>query len=171
MPQLLSMLEKDGTANRFGVFCLWTHEARTPKPLLIRNYIHAKAAFADDKWLTIGVANLDGVSLDSGDLYLQGPKWPESEFSRRSTEVNACMFNAVDTPPTPASTVPADFRKALWAEHLGDDNDFDNRPAEGWLSLWNIKAQEKLFSLNANPPTVVKSRIMKWNKETDRESS
>lgn len=167
VPQLLDLLDKDGTAKRFGVFCLWTHEARTPKQLLIRNYIHAKAAFADDKWATIGVANLDGVSLDSGDLYMRAPRWPESEFSRRSTEINACLFNAVDSPPTPASTVPRDFRKALWAEHLGDDNDFDNRPAEGWLSLWNIKAEEKLFSLNASPPKVVKSRILKWNKETD----
>jgi hypothetical protein len=166
VPQFLSNLEQDGTANRFGAFCLWTHEPRTPKQLLVRNYIHAKVAFADDKWLTIGVANLDGVSLDSGDLYFRGPRWPESEFERRSTEINACMFNAVDTPPTPASTVPANFRKALWAEHLGDDNDFDNRPAEGWLSLWNLKAQAKLFGLNANPPQVVKSRIMKWNKAT-----
>jgi phosphatidylserine/phosphatidylglycerophosphate/cardiolipin synthase-like enzyme len=135
--------------------------------LIIRNYIHAKVAFADDKWLTIGSANLDGVSLDASDSYFTAPRWPESEFRRRATEVNALIFNAVDSPPTPGSTLPADFRKALWAEHLGSDTDVVNRPAGGWLSLWELNATNKLLGLNANPPQVLKSKILKWNTETE----
>ena len=166
VPRLLSELQKDGTLNRFGVFCLWTHEPRTPKQLLIRNYIHAKVAFADDKWLTIGSANLDGVSLDMSDSYYFEPRSPNQEFSRRATEVNAIIFNGVDTPPTPTSTLPAEFRKALWAEHLGADADVTNRPAQGWLSLWEQKATNKLLGLNASSPQVIKSKILKWNPAT-----
>jgi phosphatidylserine/phosphatidylglycerophosphate/cardiolipin synthase-like enzyme len=164
--QLFGALDHDGTLNRFDVFCLWTHEPRTPKQLLIRNYIHAKVAFADDKWLTIGSANLDGVSLDSSDSYVTAPRWPDSEFGRCATEVNALIFNGVDSPPTPSSTVPADVRQAIWAEHLGADADVINRPQGGWLSLWRDKATDKLLGLNANPPQVLKSKILKWNNET-----
>ncbi len=56
---------------RFKVFTLWTTQfstepERVKKPFEIMNiYVHSKVAIIDDKWATIGTANLDGSGLNA----------------------------------------------------------------------------------------------------------
>jgi phosphatidylserine/phosphatidylglycerophosphate/cardiolipin synthase-like enzyme len=163
IPQFLDLLADEGNDKRLGIFCLWTHEAATPKSRIIRNYIHAKVALADDAWATVGTANLDGVSLVQSEHFVRSPRKPEADFMRRATEVNALIFNNIDGQPN--STVPIDLRKRLWAEHLGSDADVTTRPGGGWLALWRQKAEEKLQSLRNNAAPVA-SKILPWNVKT-----
>lgn len=57
--------------NRFRVFTLWstqfsTEPDRAKKPFEIMNIdVHSKVAIIDDKWATIGTANLDGSGLNA----------------------------------------------------------------------------------------------------------
>lgn len=57
--------------NRFRVFTLWTTQVsmepdRAKKPFEIMNIaVHSKVAIIDDKWATIGTANLDGSGLNA----------------------------------------------------------------------------------------------------------
>ena len=50
-----------------GAITAWGHDDSVTPHRLIRNYIHSKVAIADDAWATIGAANLDGVSLMTGE--------------------------------------------------------------------------------------------------------
>jgi phosphatidylserine/phosphatidylglycerophosphate/cardiolipin synthase-like enzyme len=165
--QLKAALTADSTANRLGVFCLWHHESAT-LPRIIRGYVHSKVGIVDDKWATIGSANLDGASLHTGEASL--PLVPEDEH-QRAIEVNAVFLNGVAGQP--ASSVPSDLRRNLWAEHLGlsqSDPSLATRPAAGWLSLWNAAAQRKLNGLKTNPSVVAVERILPWLPETDQEN-
>ncbi len=164
--RLKAALVADNTLNRLGVFCLWQHETAT-LPRIIRSYVHSKVGIVDDKWATIGSANLDGASLHTGEASL--PLLPEHEH-QRATEVNAVFLNGVAGQP--ASPVPSDLRRNLWAEHLGlsqTDPSLATRPAAGWLSLWNAAAQRKLNGLKTNPSVVAAERILPWLPETDQE--
>ena len=50
--------------NRLGVYSLWRSDAGQ-NPFEIKNiYVHSKLAIIDDKWVTVGSANLDGASLN-----------------------------------------------------------------------------------------------------------
>lgn len=57
--------------NRFRVFTLWTTQISTEperaiKPFEIMNItVHSKVAIIDDKWATVGTANLDGSGLNA----------------------------------------------------------------------------------------------------------
>ncbi len=57
--------------DRFRVFTLWstqfsTEPARAKKPFEIMNIdVHSKVAIIDDKWATLGTANLDGSGLNA----------------------------------------------------------------------------------------------------------
>jgi PLD-like domain len=59
---------------RFKVFTLWatqfsTDPERAKKPFEIMNiYVHSKVAIVDDKWATIGTANLDGSGLNAVEI-------------------------------------------------------------------------------------------------------
>lgn len=165
--QLKAGLTTDNTLSRLGVFCLWHHQSAT-LPRIIRGYVHSKVGIVDDKWATIGSANLDGASLHTGEGSL--PLLPESEHER-SVEVNAVFFNGVAGQP--ASSVPPDLRRNLWAEHLGlspSDPSLATRPAAGWLSLWNAAAQRKLNGLKTSPSVVAVERILPWLPESDQEN-
>ena len=58
--------------------------------------MHSKVAIIDDIWATVGSANLDVFSLSRDD----------------NSEVNAVLFDD-------AKVQISDFRRRLWAEHLG----------------------------------------------------
>lgn len=57
--------------DRFKVFSLWstqisTDPARSKKPFEIMNiYVHSKVAIIDDRWATLGTANLDGSGMNA----------------------------------------------------------------------------------------------------------
>jgi phosphatidylserine/phosphatidylglycerophosphate/cardiolipin synthase-like enzyme len=174
-----SRFKKLKDAGRFGVFMLWSHESDSNGTRIIRNYVHSKAAVIDDTWATVGSANLDGVSLSRVQArYLDTrlATWKEAyvkdlipENNRRAVEMNAIIYNGVAG--LPVSTVPDDFRRQLWAEHLGYDDpnspDLKQAPPGGWLQLWNTKAKQKLDGLTQSPTTPVKARVLQWVPEPD----
>ncbi len=50
--------------NRFAVFTMWSNDASQPTYEITPIYVHSKLALIDDKWATVGTANLDGASLN-----------------------------------------------------------------------------------------------------------
>lgn len=160
--QLLSQLVSISAINRIGLFTLWTHET-TPSHRIIRNYVHSKVGIVDNKWATIGSANLDGVSLILSQ-HIIPPITQRDELEERGIEANLVLYNDVDG--LPVSAVPDELRRKLWAEHLGftDINDslLTTRPSGGWLSLWKDFAKLKLDSLKLAPLTWSPIRILEW---------
>jgi phosphatidylserine/phosphatidylglycerophosphate/cardiolipin synthase-like enzyme len=167
--RFLTQVSADGATARVGVFCLWSHEqAGTPRQdRIIRNYVHSKTAVVDDKWATIGSANIEGTGLNRA----QHIAWlPESYTAvTRGGEVNLVVYDGLDG--LPSSAFPADLRRDLWAEHLGysspTDPELVNRPTVpgGWLTLWTQRAGAKLAGLKASPPSVHPARILRWQPE------
>ncbi len=169
-------------AHRAAVFTLWGHEAgsgpigRAGRTTLLRTHVHSKVAIVDDDWLTVGSANLDGVSLLAGEHALRSPF--VSRIGRlvgafgggdpnlaRATEVNVTVAALPGEPP------PAEIdrlRRELWAEHLGygvtdeaaEAPALRTAPAGGWLSLWRERADQKLDGLRADEPRVTEARIL-----------
>lgn len=144
-----------GAEKRFGVFTRWSHDVAGVRPRLLPIYIHAKAAFVDDSWATIGSANLDGLSLDSSLLSDVLHKLFGAQ-EQRAIEVNGVMFNGVaGQAPSP---IVERLRRRLWAEHLGyfrpdgslDLEHADLSPGAG-LDLWQARAAAKLARLKADP--------------------
>jgi phosphatidylserine/phosphatidylglycerophosphate/cardiolipin synthase-like enzyme len=154
---------KPAERERIGFFSLWTHEIRDGVSRIIRNYVHSKVSVVDDKWATVGSANLDGASLNKSQYILPDPVPSRRAFdqTKRAIEINAMVYN-VDGAPT--SDFPDTMRRRLWSEHLGYGNpnhpDLLNRPADGWLGLWRRTAAEKAATLNTNPPTVHPARVL-----------
>lgn len=168
LADLTRALRGDGTVDRFGVFTAWGHDESVTPHRLIRHYIHSKVGIADDVWATIGSANLDGVSLMTGEHLAPMVSVPGMEH-RRATELNAVIYSGVAG--MPESAVPGDLRKALWAEHLGypapTDPALATRPAGGWLRLWRDRANEKKLGLAATPTMRHSARVLEWTGETD----
>src|SRR5687767_6857695 len=176
---ILKMMEtlnkKGGPAaqDRLGVFTLWSHDISTIPQRIIRTYTHEKVGIVDDKWKTIGSANLDGVSLHMSQHILP-PISKKDRVEERAIEVNAVIFDGVDG--LPPSTIPNEFRRSLWAEHLGYNipNDTDlrippsgNPPNGGWIRLWKDRAEAKLADLKSSQPSGHPARILKWSPEED----
>jgi phosphatidylserine/phosphatidylglycerophosphate/cardiolipin synthase-like enzyme len=159
----LNKHEDDVTAaKRLGVFTLWSHDKSSTPQRILRTYTHAKTAVVDDKWATIGSANLDGVSLDLSQHVIP-PITQRDRREERAVEVNAVIFNNVHG--LSKSSVPGDLRRTLWAEHLGldaGDPILGSRPGDGWLPLWRSRAEAKRAGLIAIPPTWEKARVLEW---------
>jgi PLD-like domain len=167
-------------ADRAGIFTVWNHEpaaARDRYGAILRTHVHSKLAIIDDAWLSLGSANLDGVSLLTGE---HARRWPiRARLGRlvgafgsdpsleRASEVNITCAAAPgkDSPPDIAA-----LRRDLWAEHLGyggatdapNASSLPARPEAGWLSLWRERALEKLDGLRAAPPHVTSPRILPY---------
>lgn len=170
LTQLIANLTEDGTIGRFGAFTLWTHDDTVTPNRIISTYVHTKAAVADDNWATAGSANLDGVSLMTGE-HLAPIVWVPGMENRRATEVCATIVDGLDG--AGASTVPGDLRRALWAEHLGlsgpQDPQLTTPPSGGWLSLWQASAAAKLNSLTGATPVSNPCRALPWQAPEDSE--
>jgi phosphatidylserine/phosphatidylglycerophosphate/cardiolipin synthase-like enzyme len=157
--------EVAGQRPRFGVFTRWTHEVGTPRPRILPIYVHAKDCVVDDTWATIGSANLDGLSLDSSLLSDVLHKLFGAQ-EQRAIEVNGVFLNGVDGQPQ--TDLPALLRRKLFAEHLNypseDANDLLSAPSDGWLGLWQRRANEKRQRL-VNSPAVTEedlARVLPW---------
>lgn len=155
---------------RCKVFTLWTHEvplvAGDP-PRVGRSYVHSKLAIIDDAWATIGSANLDGVSL-----LLSEHADKVGLRDVRATEANLVVYGAAaDGSQT---TLPGDLRKLLWAEHLGfrtaggapdpteQQLQSTQAPPNGWIKLWEDRANAKAAGLRVSPGTPQSARILPW---------
>jgi phosphatidylserine/phosphatidylglycerophosphate/cardiolipin synthase-like enzyme len=149
---------------RFGVFTRWTHETGGARPRIVPNYVHSKLGVVDDRWATVGSANLDGSSLDYTQMFhgLFGDV--------RNSEVNLVVL---PEPAAPATPVVQALRRRLWAEHLGfataqgepdpDDAALAAPPADGgWLALWNQRAQQKAGLLRTNPAAAGPGHVLPW---------
>jgi hypothetical protein len=99
----------------------------------------------DDKWATVGTANLDGISLE------QALEFGPIGRNHRSVEINAVLLDGVAGQLATGNVLA--LRNALWAEHLGRDIPLAVPPG-GWLTLWQSVANANVASLNANPPTL-----------------
>jgi hypothetical protein len=50
--------------NRLGVFTIWSTDSSSAPMQISHIYMHSKLAIIDDKWATVGTANVDGASLN-----------------------------------------------------------------------------------------------------------
>lgn len=133
-------------SNRLGVFTRWSYDHTKTPPWVAPVYLHTKAAVVDDRWATIGSANLDGLSLDHSLVFS-----PLVFGETTATEVNVLMFNGG---PHPASPLVDLVRRRLWAEHLGllgpggtpnaNDSDLTKPITTDWLARWRQQAQAAL---------------------------
>ena len=111
--QLGVLAEADGGDDRFLACTLWQPGADA-RPV----YVHAKIGIVDDRWLTLGSANLNEHSFFN------------------DTEVNVVTHD-----PEIARAV----RLRLWAEHLGcDPAELEGDPARIVDERWRPLAQEQL---------------------------
>jgi phosphatidylserine/phosphatidylglycerophosphate/cardiolipin synthase-like enzyme len=112
--QLGVLVEADGNGDRFLACTLFSHDAHRSE----RIYVHAKVGIVDDRWLTVGSANLNSHSLFN------------------DTELNVVTCD---------ERLARDTRQQLWAEHLEVPVDeIQGSPTEVIDKLWRPIAQEGL---------------------------
>jgi phosphatidylserine/phosphatidylglycerophosphate/cardiolipin synthase-like enzyme len=153
-------------AQRFGVFSTWTHEVSATDPTdmgILDNYLHTKTAIVDNRWATVGSANLDGASLDYVQ-YLRGIL----SSDLRNTETNIVVFDESSTQSSAADAL----RRRLWAEHLGyvnakgepvvTDPELADAENKDWLALWRTRATQKRDALKQNLANVMPCRVLEW---------
>jgi phosphatidylserine/phosphatidylglycerophosphate/cardiolipin synthase-like enzyme len=111
--QLGILLAADAGADRF-LACTLYQRGEGGGPV----YVHAKLGIVDDRWLTIGSANLNEHSLFN------------------DTEMNVVTHDA---------TLARATRLALWSEHLGRPaSELEGDPAEIVDRIWCPLAHEQL---------------------------
>jgi phosphatidylserine/phosphatidylglycerophosphate/cardiolipin synthase-like enzyme len=111
--QLGVLLEADDDRGRLVPCTIYAHDGARSKPV----YIHAKVGIVDDRWLTVGSANLNEHSLFN------------------DSEVNV----VTDDPGLARGT-----RRRLWAEHLERrEDELPENPLETIERLWKPISQEQ----------------------------
>ena len=133
---------------RVGLFSLWTSAdaASPPQRDVNQVFVHSKVLVIDDKWMTVGSANLDGVSLHSyGDDF-------ESVLGQRvfrhvrNFDVNV----VIDAGDDALAGAARELRATLWAEHLGQPAvELLERPDGGWIAHWRARAARNVAALAA----------------------
>jgi phosphatidylserine/phosphatidylglycerophosphate/cardiolipin synthase-like enzyme len=119
--QLGSLIEADHYKRLFAS-TVYSHTGSQSRPV----YVHAKLAIIDDRWLTVGSANLNDHSLFN------------------DTEVNLAVYD-----PEIARTT----RERLWAEHLELPlADVSGDPTALIEDLWKPRADEQQRRLAAGEP-------------------
>ena len=112
--QLGCLVEADHGAARLLAVTIHSHNSSSTDAL----YVHAKVAIVDDRWLTVGSANLNEHSLFN------------------DTEINIATCDPVLARHT---------RLALWAEHLDRAvEEIDHDPTTVIDGLWRPIAEEQL---------------------------
>jgi phosphatidylserine/phosphatidylglycerophosphate/cardiolipin synthase-like enzyme len=120
--QVAALVEADGGAKRFLAA---TISARTGTTV-DRIYVHAKVGIVDDRWLTVGSANLNAHSL------------------LHDTEMNVVTHD---------EELARSTRLRLWSEHLErDEDDVSGSPADVVDTLWWPTATEQLHRIERGEP-------------------
>jgi phosphatidylserine/phosphatidylglycerophosphate/cardiolipin synthase-like enzyme len=120
--QLAVLVEADDDAHRFLATTITARTGSTTD----RIYVHAKIGIVDDRWLTVGSANLNAHSF-----------------------FNDSEVNLVTCDPELARTT----RLRLWAEHLEREvGEVDGDPAAVVDVLWRPIAREQRERLEAGAP-------------------
>ena len=120
--QLAQLAEADDGAGRFLACTIWARRG----PIADRIYVHAKVGIVDDRWLTIGSANLNEHSLFN------------------DTEVNLVVRDGA---------LARDTRLRLWAEHLERPvESVAGDPTEVIDTAWRPVAEEQLQRLQRGEP-------------------
>ena len=140
-------MDENGLADhpRFGLFALWTSDSSNGRLALSQVFVHSKLITADDRWATLGSANIDGVSLHSYGADFRSALGRRIFRDVRNFDVNVEMRSETEAPDASI----AELRTGLWTEHLGLVPSV--RPREGWLHLWRTRAAENIAALNAYP--------------------
>ena len=111
--QLAQLVEAD-KGDRFVACGVWARGAGSHSDPI---YIHAKVGIVDDRWMTIGSANLNNHSL----------------FNDSEVNVVTCDGDLIEK-----------TRLRLWAEHLEmDESDISGPPAEVFDAHWRPIAEEQ----------------------------
>jgi phosphatidylserine/phosphatidylglycerophosphate/cardiolipin synthase-like enzyme len=119
---LAELMEADAGHGRVLACCLFARAGRAADTI----YVHAKLGVVDDRWLTIGSANLNDHSLFN------------------DTEVNVVTEDAV---------LAGDTRRRLWAEHLELPlSEVSGDPTSLIDDVWKPIAAEQLERLRAGAP-------------------
>jgi phosphatidylserine/phosphatidylglycerophosphate/cardiolipin synthase-like enzyme len=151
---------------RLGVFTPWVVDTSAARTRVAPVYVHSKVGIVDDRWATVGSANLDGVSLDFN-LLLSVIRLGRGET--RSTELNLSILNGVEGQP-PTALVDL-LRRRLWSEHLsfellGEPDpthpDLQTAPSGGWVRLWQRRATARENLLKGVATQELPGRILRW---------
>jgi phosphatidylserine/phosphatidylglycerophosphate/cardiolipin synthase-like enzyme len=151
---------------RLGVFTPWVVDTSAAPTRVAPVYVHSKVGIVDDRWATVGSANLDGVSLDFN-LLLSLVHLGLGET--RSTELNVSILNGVEGQP-PTALVDL-LRRRLWSEHLGFEllgepdathPDLQTAPPGGWVRLWQRRATALEDLLKGVASEERPGRILRW---------
>ena len=120
--QVAALIDADDGNERFLACTVYAREG----PLRDIVYVHAKVGIVDDRWLTVGSANLNAHSL------------------LHDTEMNVVTHD---------ETLARATRMRLWAEHLErDEKDVAGEPAAGRRRLWWPTATEQLHRIERGEP-------------------
>jgi phosphatidylserine/phosphatidylglycerophosphate/cardiolipin synthase-like enzyme len=120
--QVAALIEADDRNSRFLACTLYARAGELRDQI----YVHAKIGIVDDRWLTMGSANLNSHSL-----------------------FNDTELNVVTLDPRLAR----ETRLRLWSEHLERPSaEIDGDPTEVVDGLWDPIAEEQLARLRADAP-------------------
>ncbi len=120
--QLAALIEADAGRHRVLACTLYAREGPRSWPI----YVHAKVGVVDDRWLTVGSANLDDHSLFN------------------DTEVNVVSCD---------ERLARETRQRLWAEHLERPlDDVRGDPTVLFDTVWRPLAEEQYRRRQAGEP-------------------
>jgi phosphatidylserine/phosphatidylglycerophosphate/cardiolipin synthase-like enzyme len=115
--QVAALIHADDGNARFLACTIYARAGKLREPI----YVHAKVAIVDDRWLTIGSANLNEHSLFN------------------DSEVNVVVRDA---------NLARDTRLRLWSEHLElPIDEIEGEPAEVIDRFWEPMSEEQLERL------------------------
>jgi phosphatidylserine/phosphatidylglycerophosphate/cardiolipin synthase-like enzyme len=136
---------------RVGLFALWSAERRTSGVVLLNQvFVHSKVVTIDDRWATVGSANLDGVSLHSYGDDFSGMLGRRLFRDIRNFDVNLVLEAGAADDDTAASV--KSLRTRLWREHLGEPKALAlDTPSLDGLGYWRSQATKNVESLRSSP--------------------
>jgi phosphatidylserine/phosphatidylglycerophosphate/cardiolipin synthase-like enzyme len=124
------LADADAGAGRFLACALYSRNGAVREPI----YVHAKIGIVDDRWLTIGSANLNEHSLFN------------------DTEVNVVTHD---------SGLARAVRLRLWAEHLGcEQADLEGDPSQIVDERWRPLAEEQLERRKQGEPSTHRLHLL-----------
>jgi phosphatidylserine/phosphatidylglycerophosphate/cardiolipin synthase-like enzyme len=128
------------THRRVGLFALWsaTFDPASRIRRINQVFVHSKVVVVDDRWATVGSANLDGVSLHSYGDDFSGAIGRRLFRSVRNFDVNAVIDAEEDSA---IGSKLRSLRGRLWREHLGSAAPGSAATPGESVRTWRARAQ------------------------------